>query len=149
MAFELDYDDLIFLDAEDLAEGGIKMTYDSLVPKLREFVAHPAPVEEIVEESPLRYAVRYRDRQFGIYGPDLDDGDGRSWGRATHAFFTIVNDQLRDATHRLFVINGGNDLSAMFLTVAESEAARQSLPRKTDWPYLPEDNHPWYGQYHD
>ena len=149
MAFELDYDALIFLDAEELAEGAIKTTYDSLLPKLREFIPHPAPIEEIVDDSLPRYAVRYRDREFGIYGPELDNDDGRSWGRAAHAFFTIVNDQLRDSTHRLFAINGGNDLGGMFLTVAESEAARQSLPRKSDWPYLPNDQHPWYGQYHD
>lgn len=149
MVFKLDYDNLIFLDAEDLAEGGIKAAYESLLPKLRELVPHATPIEEVIDDSTPSYAVRYGDRTFAIYAPELDDGDGRSWGRATQALFAIVNDQLRDSTHRLFAINGGNDLGGMLLTIAESEAARQSLPRKTDWPYLPDDNHPWYGQYHD
>jgi len=72
----------------------------------------------------------------------------QSWGRATHAFFQIVNDQLTDSKHRLYAINGGNDLGAMFLTQSECEAARRSLSRKEDRPYLPTLEHPWYGQFH-
>jgi hypothetical protein len=36
----------------------------------------------------------------------------------------------------------------MFLTQPECEAARRSLPRKDDWPYLPTLEHPSYGQLH-
>jgi hypothetical protein len=36
----------------------------------------------------------------------------------------------------------------MFLTPEQAEAAKKSLPRKVDWPYLPVDRQPWYGQYH-
>ena len=49
MAFELDYDKLILLDAEDLAEGGIKQAYLNLLPQLKAlldmltFIVEPRP----------------------------------------------------------------------------------------------------------
>jgi hypothetical protein len=63
-------------------------------------------------------------------------------------FFKIINDQLAKSEYRLYAINGGNDLGGMFLTQPECEAARKSLPRKDDWPYLLTLEHPWYGQLH-
>ena len=93
MDFELDYDQMVFLDAEDLAEGGIGEAYESLLPKLRQYVAEPAGIEEDLDDDAPRYAVRFGAREFVIYGPDLDEQQGQSWGRATHAFFTIVNAQ--------------------------------------------------------
>ena len=104
MKFALDYDKLIFLDAEELAEGGIREAYTSILPQ--------------------------------------------SLGRAAHALFKIINDQLTNSEYRLFAINGGNDLGGMFLTQSELEDARRSLPRPEDWPYLPTPEHPWYGQPH-
>jgi hypothetical protein len=50
--------------------------------------------------------------------------------------------------YRLYAINGGSDLGGMFLTQSECEAARKSLSREEDWPYLPTLEPPWYGQYH-
>ena len=44
MKFALDYDKLIFLDAEALAEGGIREAYTSILPHLKEYVAEPAEV---------------------------------------------------------------------------------------------------------
>src|SRR5262249_9822494 len=146
--FELDYDQMVFLDAEDLAEGGIGGAYQSLLPKLREYVAQPAKIQEVLDDEAPRYAVRFGEKEFLIYGPELDEGQGQSWGRATHAFFAIVNDQLTGSPYRFFAINGGNDLGGMFLTPAQVEASRKTLPRKLDWPYLPTAEHPWYGQYH-
>ena len=149
MTYELDYDQLIFLDAEFLAEGGIGETYQSLLPKLRQYLSQPGNIEELIDDMAPRYAVRYQDQEYFIYSPELEDSEGQSWGRATHAFFSIVNNQLMDSQHRFYAINGGNDLAGMFLTPAECEAAQQSLSGKTDWPYLPTLDHPWYGQYHD
>lgn len=147
MAFTLNYDDAAFLDAEDLAEGGIGEAYQSLLPKLREFVQVPASIEEDLDDQAPSYAVRCGET-FRIYAPDLDEERGASWGRATLALFSIVNEQLRHASHRLYAINGGNDLWGMFLTPAEAERAQKSLPDRRDWPYIPKDDGPWYGQYH-
>ena len=147
--FKLDYDQVIPLDAEALAEGGISQAYRSLLPKLGQYVSQPADIEEVIDDTQPSYAVRYRDREYRIYSPEREDREGESWGRATHALFSIVNDQLERSQYRFYAINGGNDLGGIFLTPSESEAARKSLPRKNDWPYLPTLGDPWYGQYHD
>jgi len=148
MKFTLDYDKMLFLDAETLAEAGIKETYQSMAPVLGQYVAEPAQVQEVVDNDAPSYVVKCGDLEYVIYSPTLPEEEGQSWGRATHAFFKITNDQLAQSEYRLYAINGGNDLGGMFLTQPECEAARKSLPRKEDWPYLPTPEHPWYGQYH-
>jgi len=144
---ELNYDELILLDAEDLAEEGIKEAYDSLLlPRLRQYVAEPLEVEEVADHDAPSYAVIAGGQEHIIYGRGVDE-EG-SWGRATFILFSIVNRQLAGSDYRLYAINGGNDLGGMFLTEREALWARQSLPNRTDWPYLPEDAPPWYGQFH-
>lgn len=148
VGFELDYDQMVHLDAENLAEGGIAEAYDALRPRLQKHVPQPVAIAEQMDSDGDRYAVRFRDREFVIYAPGIDISQGQSWGRAAHAFFTIVNEQLAGSEHRFYAINGGNDLAGIFLTPAQAKAAKNALPRKDDWPYLPTDEHPWYGQYH-
>jgi hypothetical protein len=148
MKLTLDYNKMLLLDAEDLAEVGINEAYQSVVPVLGQYVPEPAQVQEVVNNDAPSYAVKCGDREFVIYSPALPNEEGQSWGRATHAFFKIINDQLTKSEYRLYAINGGNDLGGMFLTQPEWEAARKSLPRKEGWPYLPTPDHPWYGQYH-
>lgn len=148
VAEELDHDKLVLLDAENLAEGGIKEAYETLLPHLSAYVETPAPVEESLDDDMPRYSVKFADREFVIYSPELDDAEGHSWARATYAFFTIVNSQLASSDHRFFAINGGNDLSGMFLTPQQAESAKAELSDKIDWPYLPTLEHPFYGQYH-
>src|SRR5204863_2266350 len=101
----------------------------------------------IDNDSP-RYSVRCGDNEYAIYGPELDEADGNSWGRATFAFFRIVNERLARSEYRFYAINGGNDLGGMFLTPAQSLVSRESLPRPQDWPYVPTNESPWYGQHH-
>ena len=145
MSTELNYDELIMLDAEDLAETGIKSAYDELQPVLRKYIPSAAPIQERMDNDRPSYSVVCLGKEYVIYnGDDQDD----SWGNATFALFDIVNRQLEQTDFRFFAINGGNDLGGMFLTHAEAEAARKSLPRKQDWPYLPKLERPWYGQYH-
>ena len=147
MASALDYSKMLFLDAEDLAEAGIKRAYQSIAENLRQYV-EPAEVREVIDDGTPSYVVECGGSEYLIYSPDLPDEEGQGWGRATHAFFKIVNDQLTKSDFRLYAINGGNDLGGMFLTQSECDAARKSLPRKEDWPYLPTLERPWYGQYH-
>jgi hypothetical protein len=149
MEFRLDYDKMLQLDAETLAEAGIKKTYQSILDVLRQYAPEPLQVQEVVDNDAPSYVVKCGDREYPIYSPSLPDEEGQSWGRATYTFFKIINDQLARSEYRLFAINGGNDLGGIFLTQPECEAARKSLRRKSDWPYLPTSAHPWYGQYHD
>ena len=148
MSFNLDYDQWIHLDSEALAETGIDEAYESLLPELLKYVQEPARIQELIDNDVPSYSVKCGDREFVIYEPGLDEENGNSWGRATFAFFTIVNDQLASSKYRFYAINGGNDLGGMFLTPAQARVAQKALPNKKDWPYLPEDEPPWYGQYH-
>jgi hypothetical protein len=148
MSSDADDSALVLLDAEELAEGGIARAYEKLLPRLRQYVPRPAPIEELFDNDAPLYAVRYAGRELLIYAPDLDNHEGRSWGRATHVLFTIVNDQLDDSVYRFFATNAGNDLVGMFLTQGDAESRRAALARRLDWPYLPDDTHPWYGQPH-
>jgi hypothetical protein len=145
MAFQLNYDELIILDAEDLAEAGIKWAYEELRPTLRKYVGSSAELRELIDNENPSYSVSCLGKEYFIYGGDDQE---ESWGRATFALFDIVNRQLAHTRHRFFAINGGNDLGGMFLTLEQAEAARKSLPRKADWPYLPVIEAPWYGQKH-
>ena len=148
MAFKLDYDKILLLDAENLAEGGILQAYQSLRHLLSQHVPEPAQVHEILDTSKPSYSVRSGAQDYLIYSPEVHDDEGQSWGRAAHAFFEIINHQLSKSEYRLYALNGGNDLAGVFLTQSECQAARESLPRKEDWPYLPTLEHPWYGQPH-
>jgi hypothetical protein len=148
MKSALDYDKMLFLDAENLAEAGIMEAYQSTVQVLGQYVSEPAQVQEVVDNDAPSYVVKCGSLEYVIYSPGLPEEEGQSWGRATHALFKIINDQLTQSEYRFYAINGGNDLGGMFLTQSQCEAARKSLPRKEDWPYLPTTEHPWYGQYH-
>jgi len=146
MQFELDYSKLIPLDAEALAEGGIAEAYKEFLPALVTYVKEADEIHEVWDNG---YSVRHRDREYVIYKPESELGDeqaARNWGNATYALFAIVNAQLTASPYRFYAINGGNDLAGMFMTTEQCEAAKRSLERKNDWPYLPAAEHPAYGQ---
>ena len=144
----LDYEQMIILDAEDLAETGVRAAYERIKPALSKYVEDPRDIIEHINNDIPSYSVSAAGRTYDIYGPDLQQGAGESWGRATVALFGIVNDQLFNSSVRFYAINGGNDLGGMFLTPEDVEAANRALEQKTDWPYLPILNHPYYGQNH-
>jgi hypothetical protein len=141
MEFTPDYSKMVILDAEELAEGGIRAAYEELLPELRTYVKEADELTE-VDEAP-GYSVRHRDHEYVIYGPENED---ESWENATYAFFSIVNAQLAGSPYRFYAINGGNDLGGMFLTLEQYESAKRSFERKSDWPYLPTDQPPTYGR---
>src|SRR5262245_5760802 len=136
---------MIILDAEDLAEGGIKAAYDSLLPKLRQYVAEPWEIVEQIDDEAPRYSVVAGGQEYVVYEPGSEE---ESWGKAAVIFFTSVNGQLGRAGHRLYAINGGNDMGGLFLSPKDAEEARKSLSSPTDWPYIPVNSAPWYGQFH-
>ncbi len=94
MAFTLNYDNMLFLDAEDLAEAGIKKAYDSLARDLGGYISPLAEVLEVVDNAAPRYVVRCGDQEYLIYSPEVPNDEGQSWGRAAYALFKIVKDQL-------------------------------------------------------
>jgi hypothetical protein len=144
MPSPLNYDELVFLDAEELAEQGMRRAYERVLPILKKHVQQPVMIEEIIDDEVGSYSIKYRQKEFVIY---RSGNDYRSWTNATYAFFAIVNDQLAHMAYRFYAINGGNDLGGMFLTADQVEAARRALPEKRDWPYIPTNEPPTYGKY--
>ncbi|WP_455207431.1 hypothetical protein [Kaarinaea lacus] len=142
--YELNYDNLIHLDAENLAEQGIKEAYEELKPNLKKYIEKPAEIIEKLDNNIPSYSVVCNGKNYEIYGSALVEG--QSWGRAGYALFNIVNEQLKGQKVKFYAINGGNDLGGMILTEEEYNNAIKSLERKTDWPYIPTLEHPWYGQ---
>jgi hypothetical protein len=146
----LNYDELILLDAEDLGEGSLAETYkNDIVPTLRNYVNAPAGIEENLDPKKDLYSIKSQGETYIIYSPDMNITEGQNWGNGTFAIFDIVNRQLKDSPYKFYAINGGNDLGGMFLTKETYENAIHSLERKSDWPYIPTKEHPWYGQPHD
>lgn len=144
----LGYEAMVILDAEDLAEQGMAAAYAELLPRLRSYVRNPLPVEEIIDSDAQSYAVRVGGVIYMIYSPEVLGSEEESWGRATYFFFQVVNLQLKSSPVRFYAINGGNDLGGLFLSEEQAKAAMRTLPRKTDWPYIPTLDPPWYGQQH-
>lgn len=146
-SFKLDYDAVVHLDAEDLAEQGIRDAYAKLQGELRRYGVKPEPVVEELDRAEGRYVVRCGAEVFVVYDDDVPVDD--SWGRATYTLFTIVNHQLSPSPYRFYAVEGGNNLGGVFLTAEQADAARRSLVRKQDWPYIPTLEAPWFGQPQD
>ena len=143
----LNYERLVTLDAEDLAEQGIANAYRELLPVLSSYVSQPLEVEDMIDEDACSYSVRCNGIDHLVYSPSVSGTEQASWGRAAAVFFQLVNEQLAASPVRFYAINGGNDLGGLFLTEAEAESARAALPRKEDWPYFPTLQEPWHGQF--
>jgi hypothetical protein len=146
-AAALDYEQAVHLDAEELAEGGIKAAYDSLRPRLEGYVGQPAELTEHLDRDAGSYSVSCAGIRYQIYSP-ISEGEENAWGNAAYALFSCVNAQLKDAPVKLYALNGGNNLFGIFLTEQQVAATRRDVKRKMDWPYLPTREYPWYGMHH-
>jgi hypothetical protein len=139
----LDYDQLIHLDAEDLAEGGVPQAYANLLPVLRTYFAQPIAQVELADEADGTQVVLAGGRRYVIWPKNSERGDG--WVRAPIALFDIVNRNLLQTDVRFYALYSDNDLSGMFLTATQVAAARLALKNRSDWPYLLVDEPPSYG----
>ena len=140
-------DRVIHLDAEDLAEEGMKEAYEELGPRLRKLGVSPEAIHETVDTDAPSYQVHFRGRTYQIW--DADPDEGRSWGTAAAVFFEIVNSQLAGKSHRFYALNHGNDLSGIFLTDEQYRQESAATRRATDRPFIPTATPPWFGQPHD
>jgi hypothetical protein len=146
----LNTEDLILLDAENLAEGGINTLYKKdVLPKLQNYVSSAAIIEEEYDPQDQSYKVASQGKTYLIDSPGMNLAEGQLWGNAGFALFDIVNRQLQNSPYRFYAVYGGNDLSGIFLTREGYEQAIRSVTQKIDWPYLPDSTPPWYGQPHD
>lgn len=138
----LDYEEVILLDAEDLAEGGILEAYEQLHPQLRRYDAVPIDIAEEIDSDEASYTVFADGKRYDIWRKEDEDA---AWALATVAFFEIVNAGLAGSDHRFYALYGGNDLSGIFLTDEQFQAARQGIAKRAHWPWIPTDQPPHYG----
>jgi hypothetical protein len=91
----LDYDKLILLDAERLAEQGIADAYQLLLPTLREHVARPAEVREILDADLPAYTIQCNGEEYIVYSAADPGTEVQSWGRATFFLFLLLMNSLK------------------------------------------------------
>jgi hypothetical protein len=139
----LDYDQVVQLDAEDLAEQGLLFAYQDLLPKLMQYVSSPLEVTEETDNDAARYSVWAAGQTYEIWEGGAKNSDG--WERTTVAFFQIVNSKLASSHHKFYALYGGNDLSGLFLTEEEFTAARRAIKKRSNWPWMPVNEPPHYG----
>lgn len=142
-----DWDKLIHLDAETLAEEGMKEAYDALLPTLKKYVKEPAELTEIVFANSDDYVVELKGKRWIIVDENTKTS-GDAWVNAAVAFFEIVNLQLTESNRTFYAFYGSNDFSGMFLTFDEFESGRARLSEKSDWPYLPTHKGEYNGRPH-
>jgi hypothetical protein len=139
----LNYDDLIHLDAEDLAEQGVLSAYNRVLPELSQYTASPLTITEEIDTDSARYSVQVAGRNHEIWESGAKNQDG--WERATVALFEAVNASLASTPYKFYALYGGNDLGGMFLTQEQFASARRALNKRSEWPWLPVNEPPHYG----
>lgn len=137
-----DEDDIVLLDAEELAGEGILEAYQQLHPQLRRYGAADIDIAEEADGDEAAYMVYADGKRYDIHGAGVEED---AWILATIAFFDIVNASLVHTGHRFYALYGGNDLAGVFLTDAQFELARERIARHVDWPWVPVNQPPHYG----
>jgi len=110
----LNDEEMIYLDAESLAEIGIEEAYAELNSYLNNLGITPDSIQEETDSNIGLYTVRHKKSKYNIYGPNINSR--YSWGLATYALFSIVNEQLSESNFKFYARHGGNDLYGIFLT---------------------------------
>jgi hypothetical protein len=139
----IDYEQVVHLDAEDLAEQGIKTAYVELMPALLRHSKAPIEISEEIDADAGSYTVVANGSRHEIWAPALNSEDG--WARAAVTLFSIVNANLDQSSVKFYALYGGNDLSGVFLTSEQYALARKTIKNPSYWPYLPVMEPPHYG----
>ena len=79
----LNYDEMILLDAENLAETGNKEGFQQVLISLKKHVSEPKGVEELIKNKLPSYSVKSMGVTYEIYSPRTSENE--SWGNATFA----------------------------------------------------------------
>ena len=127
-------------DGEDLFEGGgfiwqlqaMKTLFDKMNFKL-EITNH---IEDWDNEKGLNHSITLNGKDYVIF----KNFNGYGWGEAAQRFAEIINDQLelQNIDESIYLINGGNDGNAVYLTKAQFDLLDPIL-KGTDRPLRVED----------
>jgi hypothetical protein len=127
---------IIHLDAEDLAEGCIPYAYQAVAQALQ---GHGVDLLDINDQGDGSYVIgEWRYWSFPVT-VDAPPSSGMSWDYAAWIFFRMVNAQLEGRPVKLYALNVGNDLDGVILTEEEARgvwAVRRSGVR-WNLPYFP------------
>lgn len=128
-------DNIVVLDAEELAEGSFAEVYENaVVSALKKYVPEPAKVVEDFDADKGVYKIKALGKTYMIF---VNFDDDQSQVNATIAMFDIVNRQLASTPYQFYAIGGGNDLGGVFLTTKEYDEMVRSAKNERDRPYLP------------
>ncbi|WP_373232079.1 hypothetical protein [Cohnella sp.] len=111
-------------DAEDLAEGGVGKLIESVKPYLE---TQNVKITEIKDDIvDMDYSVVINGISYKIYSEDEMDKD--IWELSTNRAFGIINKLLKEVSsnERVYILYGGNDLRAVFLTSEMYKAINES-----------------------
>lgn len=124
-------------DAEDLAEGGVAEFLAGLATPLQALGAAFGSVAEGIFDDSRGQTVIVDGVEETIWTAD-EAKAGEVWSISTVRTYALVNARLAAAgsPERLYAVNGGNDLQAVFLTERLATALAKELEPR-DRPYLP------------
>lgn len=129
---------MIPLDAEDLAEMGIKSNVIKMTKEHPKLLPEVIDVKENIGEQSSTYEVVYKDVVYKIFDANSHSASkvSDSWTAATAAFFKIINMNIKNKNVKFYAIMGGNDLHGAFLTNAEYKKIKK-VSMSDEMPYLP------------
>ncbi len=144
----IDYETVIHLDAEFLAETGMAQAYEGLQKQSGDLGVRWAPMREMWDgqekgyDGGENYRVEVNGKVYPVFGSRPNDD---YWAMATATFFDVVNSQLSERPFKFYALYAGNDLHAVRLTPEQFERAK--LYHKQPWnrPYIPNYTPPNYG----
>lgn len=137
------YEEVVSLDAERLAEGGMIEVYDEIEPVIVSHGGRPDTLQAHNDAKTDRYSIAHRGITYPVSGGDISVAQG--WGNAAAVFFEIVNRQMEGSEYRFYALNHGNDLQGVFLTDKQYAAARAFHRRGADTPFRPTREAPMFG----
>lgn len=112
-------------DAENLAEGGVQEFLTKIAPFL---TTQGVQIDSIDEHfTDTGYRITIKGREYELYS-EAERASANIWELTTTRAFGIVNTLLREAgsRERVFILYGGNDLHAVFLTDEMYEVLRRA-----------------------
>ncbi|NOX72543.1 MAG: hypothetical protein GXP03_02575 [Alphaproteobacteria bacterium] len=136
----------VLLDAETLAEDGLIDAILEIGSQLRHRGVSIRSIS-VIENDGSNYTIEVNGTTYTAYTSEQVDD---SWRFATETFFRIVDDLLPAGSNdRFYALYSGNDLSGFFLPPEVIPFFAEAGMDKSELPYLPSREAPWYGMEHN
>lgn len=127
---------IIMLDAEEIAEIGIKQVATEVIEANPNILRKNINIVEKIDPDAPSYSVVFNSKKYPIFSPGINEEEGEAWPVATKVLFHIINASRKSTEFKFYAIYGGNDLMGIFLTELEYKEI-QKTSDNSDLPYLP------------